>query len=603
MKLTTLNFMLFVLLAGIIHGAVLDDSGPWESSSLPDLYYEVMVASIPEAARFQADDGRFRSRIPADNQEDIRRFNMYIMQYIFVPALLYSSDNEANTLKGDPQVLKMALAAGDYLAGIVDAEGYFKPTVGGVEVSNLDSHRSLYCWAETYGLLKDKLGGDREKIWREAILRSGQHLHDNLIERVDRPRYTAPFLGTSPNHFGLWATTVHRIATLTGNQEWIDLANKALKRFVREVSPGGYWAEHDGPTMNYDYLNTAIAAYYWHYSHDPQALEAIRKNTEFHLHWCTPDGIDIATVDERNRNYYEVEAGWGLFSFCHFAEGRRFARFKLLSALDGSRDPVQAIGLSNLGRIAQDAFYHTDGPEAEIPQEQDSWSYSLDRPALVRKQGPWTWSYSAIVSVPSPYNQFFLDRICPISLWHEKTGHIISGGNSKNQPQLATFAVKRRDGAWDYMPLDALMEGGGESDTMCLAIDGYSLRLNISAQGNSSAAISIRADKTYNVKDILFLNLPLKLIPGREITTGGGNSYKLERDTVSLSGQEIDGSLKYGDWRIELPGEARFTWPYYTYSPYGPVRVPEYLPLAVGLISIPIEPDSRWQSFPIEILN
>ena len=603
MRTATIYIILLISTLEILQGATLENSGVWKSDKLPDLYYEVMIASIQDAARFQAVDGRFRPRTPGDSNEDIRRFSMYGMQYLFVPALLYSSEHESNTLKGDSKVLEMALLAGDYLAGIVDKEGNFKPTVDGAEVSNLDSHRSLYCWAEAYGLMKNKLGSNREKVWREAILRSGRHLHDDLAKRIDRPRYTAPFLGTSPNHFGLWATTVHRIGTVTGNQQWVALANRALARFVREVSPGGYWAEHDGPTMNYDYLNTAVSAYYWHYSHEPEAMEAMRKNTEFHLHWCTPDGMDIYTVDERNRNYYEVEAGWGLFSFCHFPAGRRFVRFKLLAALGDSHEPLRSLGLVELGRIAQDAYYHTDGPEEKIPQEMDSWHYSLDRPAIVRKDGPWTISYSAIVSVPSPYNQYFLDRICPISIWHEKTGDIFAAGNSKNQPQLATFAVKRKGGVWDYMPLDALMSDGEKSDTMCLSLDGFSIRLSITTENETTAHINYCTEKTYNVKDTLFLHLPLKLTPGQEITTGDNHIFKLDKTDISLSGNKICGSLSYGGWKITLPERAGFNWPFYTYSPYGPVRIPEYLPMAVGLVSIPLESDGDWQSIPVQILK
>jgi len=603
MRFVTLLAIMLLSTFATLWSATLDNPWPWKSTSLPELYYEVLSASIPEAARLQAPDGRFRSGMPASAGEDIRSFSMYGMQYIYVPALLYSSGHPSNSLKGDPDVLKMALSAGDYMARIVAADGSFEPKVEGEPVSNLDSHRGLYCWAEAYGLLKDELGPDREKTWREAMIRSGGRLVEDLTARIDRPRYTAPFLGTSPNHFGLWATTILRIGLLTGRQDWVNLANRGLSRFVREIAPGGYWAEHDGPTINYDYLNASVAALYWHYSQDTGALDAMRRNLDFHIHWCTPDGVDIQTVDERNRGDFRVNADWGLFSFCHFPDGRRFSRFKLLAALGDSRSPLEALGLAALGRIAQDAHYHSDGPEAPIPQDAGSWRHSLDRPAAVRKSGPWVWSYSALVSIPSPYNQFFLDRICPISLWHEKSRHIIAGGNSKGQPELATFAVKRKDGVWDYMPLDALIAGGENGDTMCVAVEGFSLRMSIEALSESVALINVSAENTYNTSDSAFLNLPLRLKPGENLIAGEGEPLRLDEKEIKLNGAMLRGSLSYGAWRMAIPEASSFTWPFYTYTPYGPVRVPKRIAQAVGLLSIPLEGDGSWRRVRIEIVD
>ena len=353
------------------------------------------------------------------------------------------------------------------------------------------------------------------QFWRPA-----GRLAEDITARINRPRYTAPYLGTSPNHFGLWSATVFRIGMLTEKPEWVELAGAAMHRFVREIAPGGYWAEHDGPTMTYDYLNSSVAGLYWHFSRDEAALEAVRRNNEFHMHWCTPDGVDIHTVDERNRNSFKVNASWGLFSFSNFPEGRRFARFKLLAALGDSADPVRSLGLANLGRVAQSAHYHVEGEEAPIPQESEYWRHVLDRPAVAATQGPWTWSYSALVSVRSPFNQFFLDRTCPVSLWHERCKHIIDGGNSKDQPELATFAVKRRTGEWDYLPLDALITGSAGSDTMCLALEGISLRLTMNPSGGSTMVISAQAERTYNTPDTVFLNLPLILQPGKTYKSG-----------------------------------------------------------------------------------
>jgi hypothetical protein len=570
--------------------ATLDNHPQWKyGDSLPGLYYEVLAASFAKAAEYQAPDGRYRSRIPAGKEQDVRSFNMYIMQYIHVPALLYATRHEANPLYGSMDALMSAIAAGDWLASIVNSDGQFVPVVDGVQTNPLDSHRALYCWAEAFGLLRDKLGDKREKEWGDALRRGGSRLYADMRERMNRPRLTAPFLGTSPNHFGLWCTTVNRIGQLLGLDNWVADSRAALARFVREVAPGGYWAEADGPMMSYDYLNTAIAAYYWHYYKDPEALDAIRANTDYHSHWTYPDGVDIATVDQRNRSHWAPDAGFGLFSFANFPAGRRYARFKLLAALGDSRDPVAAIGLDDLGRMAQNAHYHTAGLEAEIPQQMPGYRHQLaDRPAVARKTGDWVYSISAVMSPESPLNQFFLSRTMPVSLWHTGSGLIIGGGNTKNQPELVTFAAVR-DGQVQAQPLDGLLHGGWDGDTLCVAEEGFSCRLTFVTLDQKTILIRAQAEKTYNHDNTALLQLQMRLHDSGQVKIGG-ETLTLDKTRIERSGAL---EFSHNGWCATLPAGSTFEWPFYTYFPYGDNRVPENLHNAVGRVAVPL-PAGEW---------
>lgn len=568
----------------------------WQDRPLPELYFQVLSASADSALALQAPDGRLRDRRYGSAAEELRQWTITGMQYIYVPALLYGWEHPANPRRGDRRLLELASRAGDYLVACVQEDGTMAPRIDGQEISNLDAHRTMYCWTEALELLGPDLDPARREAWRQALLKAGTVLAGMVERNRDRPRYVAPFLGTSPNHFGLWSSTLLRMGQVLDRPDWVSLTTPALQRFVREVAPGGYWPEHDGPTMNYDYLNSAVAALWWHYSADPAAWSAMAANTDFHLHWCTPDGVDIPTVDQRNRSDFAADASFGLFTFTHFPEGRRFARFKLLAALEGSLDPLEKIGLHSLARLAQDAHYYENGPEAEsIPQERQSYRHLLDRPAVVRKSGPWVWSMSALVSVDSPRNQFFLDRIAPVSLWHQGPRHLLGGGNSKGQPELATFAVRRANGSLDCHVLDALLRGGPDSDTMCVALEGYSFRLVMTALDDSRLELAALAERTYDVPDSCFLNLPLILHPGMRLAAGSGPARTLGREPLLLTGDRLGGSLAVGGWRVEFPAGARFRWPYYTYTPYGPVRVPERLEAAVGVLTLPLYPTGQWQ--------
>ena len=382
---------------------------------------------------------------------------------------------------------------------------------------------------------------------------------------------------------------------LLGLDDWVTDSRTALARFVREVAPGGYWAEHDGPMISYDYLNTAVAAYYWHHYKDPKALDAIRANTDFHAHWTTPDGVDIASVDQRNRSHFTPRAGFGLFSFCNFPVGRRLTRLKLLAALGDDRDSFESMGLSALGRLAQDAHYHTDGPEATVPQQMPSYRHELDRPAVARKSGNWVYSISAVVSPDSPGNQFFLDRTMPVSLWHQRTGAIIDGGNSKLQPELVTFAAVR-DGELGAHPLDALLRGSWDGDTLCVAEEGFSCRLTFVTVDDNTTLIRARAEHTYNSQTSALLQLQFRLHDGSTASFNGGST------TLGTARIEHDGALTlaHNGWRAELPEGSSFQWPFYTYNPYGSVRIPENLHNAVGQVAVDL-PDGEWVELKITV--
>jgi hypothetical protein len=509
------------------------------------------------------------------------------MQFIYAPALLYVSDHPSNSLQGNPETLKMALRAGDYLVTCIAENGEVIPRVNGKQTNPLDSHRFLYCWTEAFALLRDHLDQDRRQSWEGALKRAGRDLVLDLKPRLGRPKHTSPFLGYSPNHFGLRASTIWRMGMVLGVPEWVSLTTGPIQRFTRMIQPGGYWEEHDGPTMNYDYLNTSVAALNWHFTSDPAAWAAIRASTEFHSHWCTPDGVDIHTIDQRNRSRFRPQVAFGLMSFTHFPEGRRWARFKLLAALGEDRDPLGSLGLSSLGRIAQNLHYYEDGPEAPIPQEAESYRHELDRPAVVQKKGPWVYSISGLVSPERPLSQFYLDRTGPVSLWHEKTRHIVGGGNSKGQPKLATFSVKREDGSWSHLPLDMLLESSVMSDTLCVAHEGFSFRLAIVVEDETTTRFEVESERTYNRSgDIAYLNLPLVMRQGERILIGQGDSTALSRDRILLDSKETEGEIAYGHWRVSMPEDSRLEWPVYTYSPYGSVRVPQEIDHALAVLSV-----------------
>jgi hypothetical protein len=582
----------FLLTAGILPAASLDNHPHWRSEKLPDLYYEVLSSSLEQAIELQAPDGRYRTRLPSPADPDETGWRVTWMQYIYAPALLYVTENGANSFHGSKAALECAIAAGDYLASIVEADGSVLPRVNGKPTNPLDAHRTVYCWTEAFALLRPHLDNERTTRWAAALKRAGELIAESeVFSKIHRPKYTSPFLGFSPNHLGLRATTVYRLGMVLDIPEWVERTEPALIRFVQHIRPGGYWEEHNGPTMSYDYLNVSVAGLLWHYSSHPDAMRAMRINTDFHTHWTTPDGIDIHTVDQRNRNHFSPLAAYGLFAFSHFPDGRRYARFRLLTTLGDGNKPLQAKGLEALARIAQSAHYHVDGEEATIPQQLPSYHHALDRPAVVRKSGGWVYSMSALVSPERPKSQFYMDRIVPVSLWNIATGAIIGGGNSKGQPQLATFAVHCSDGQWSYLPLDALIRGSFDADTMCVAHEGFSLRFTFNIENDSHATVRAQAEFTYDRPDTAYLHIPLVMHPGGTLDTGEGGSFTLDEQPLEITGGK---RISHNGWSALLPAAATLTWPFYTYHPYGSVRVPKNIHNAQAVLAVPLTNDGEW---------
>ena len=157
--------------------------------------------------------------------------------------------------------------------------------------------------------------------------------------------------------------------------------------------------------------------------------------------------------------------------------------------------------------------------------------------------------------------------------------------------------MRRADGSHDCLPLEALIRGAGESDTLCVAHEGFSLRLTILYPDSCTALIRACSERAYDRPgDTAQLNLPLVLRAGTVLARDGG-SFTLDETPRSLNGP---GRLAYGGWKLSMPEGSSFVWPYYTYNPYGEIRVPKNISAAVGVLSLPLVEDKRWVEIRIE---
>ena len=558
------GFLWCAVLAGFAVGA--------PAAELPGRYFRYM-----ESGALQVD-----SRLAAEPNADLESLEKtpgwkHFGYSILAPAVLYAKRDPANPRYHDSKMLALAIRIGDLLAS-ENEKGKYTP--------RLDSDWDTYTWLEAYRLLETELGQDRRERWKRAILENTAPFAPDAAERMDFPWYASPYIGTSPNHYSQWAELLYLAGRVFDKPDWVKLGSQILHRFAAtEQTPDGYWGEHSraGPTTGYDHLTLSAVAFYAEYSQDPLVMAALRRSTDFHMHFTYPDGTPVETINDRNR-YWGVSP-WGQFAFTHFPDGRRYAEF-----LAGFFNPDK-LAMDVLGRLSQDALYYHEGPSAPIPQDRERYVYQMSVPAAIRKTGSWVVCLSGIIATQAVNNQFYLDRQANLSVFHSKLGLIISGANSKRQPELATFREKLA-GTTYHMPESSRLEMSDARDRLSLAYNTFFSELYIEPPSERELKFRFVINGKGTPPEEAFLTLQLVFKAGEALETATGKKITLGNEPVELSPEAIGGWIRHRGWTLRVDPSARLVWPVHPFNPYanGPETSLEH---AVGALSVPLRLKSR----------
>jgi hypothetical protein len=490
---------------------------------------------------------------------------------LMAETVLWAKRHPANPLQGDPKKLALALRFGDLLAEKAEKGLFTQP---------LNHRWDLHFWADACRLLDPELGAARREKWRRELEKQVVPVAAELSERADFPRYQSPYIRTSSNHFSLWGSGVYLAGRTLGRPDWVELGSRVMHRFcVEEQTPDGYWGEHSdaGPTTGYNNLTFTGVSLYREHSGDPAALGALRRATDFHTHFTWPDGVPVEVVNDRNRHW--AVSAWGHFGFSNFPDGRRYAEF-LTGFLRAGK-----LGPQGLARIAQSALYFHEGPTSPIPQGLSRSAYRMKAPAGMRKSGPWTLGLSALIATQAVANQFYLDRQGHLSVYHETEGMIITGANSKRQPELATFNEKFR-GQTNHLPLSGrlLMEDGG--DRLSLSYNTFWADLHIAPPTGNLLTFKFTIIEMGRVEDA-DLTLQLRFMEGESLETGKGERAVVGKDRIEIG--DLGGWIRHRGWTLRVDPTAMLVWPVYPFNPY--TNGPETdLTHAVAALSVPLRP-------------
>ncbi len=241
----------------------------------------------------------------------------------------------------------------------------------------------------------------------------------------------------------------------------------------------------------------------------------------------------------------------------------------------------------NIEPLVKDAKERLDFPWYHSPpQELPRYSHQMTIPAGVRKTGPWQVCLSGIMNTQAINSQFYLDRQGHISVFHQKLGLIITGANSKRQPELATFSEKLL-GQTVHMPVSTRLQMSDERDRLSLAYNTFFSDLYVPAPSERELTLRFVITGRGSPADDPQLTLQLCLKPGEVSETGAGRKFTLGSERIELQPADLGGSISHRGWKLKLDPAARLVWPVYPHNPYS--NAPETdINYAVGALSVPL---------------
>jgi len=185
----------------------------------------------------------------------------------------------------------------------------------------------------------------------------------------------------------------------------------------------------------------------------------------------------------------------------------------------------------------------------------------------MRKTGQWMVCLSGLISTQAIHNQYYLDRQGHLEIFHKKVGLIITGANSKRQPELATFSEKLL-GQVFHMPISSRLEMGEEQDRLSLAYNTFFSDLYVSKPSASALQFHFSITGRGRPAEDAQLTLQLYLKQGEALVTGTGRKIMVGRARIDLTPADLGGSILHRGWILNFDPTAYLVWPIYPHNPY-----------------------------------
>ncbi len=578
---TTLVGMFATLIAATAPATQPTDEFNYKQRLLP-----ILVEAVPGLLKtYDKETGQFGEGIWTCRDQE----RMYPL------AVAYATPDPDNPYYKDQHLLEVITKAGDALIEDADETGQwvFRKKDGSTWGSRWMPW-TYSRWIRTYGLIREDMEPTRRQAWADALTLGYEGISATQLRSVHNiPAHQA---------MGLYVA-----GQVLERPEWSLQASAFMMQVVQKQSEGGYWSEHRGPVVVYNAVYTDVLGTYHALSGDERVLAALEKAALFHYHFRYPNGHNVETIDERNPYRARVETG--NVGFTTSPLGRLYLA-----------EQWEHAGWENLAPdlIASLILYGREGslPDRAGIARNGTFVLAEDDTAKAAtfRRGPWFACLSAYTS-PVVNNRWIQDRQNLVSIYHDRVGLIVGGGNTKLQPAWSTFTVGdtsllqhtpgdtrpnfQPKGELFHVPSEAelrtepkpaltLTYGPAQCRAQLRFVDDDTLEYVVAAsgQGEQPAAAHVT------------------LIPriGESIATAAGIKTTLSDEPIEWSADQVGGRLLHGGFVLELPPTASVHWPALPHIPYRKdghaepsegrivVRVPLDSPAETQTVRIRVEP-------------
>ncbi len=482
-------------------------------------------------------------------------------QAMYPLAVAYALPGAANRYHKDRRLLETIMMAGDALIDDMNAQGQwvFRKKDGSTW-GNIRMPWTYSRWIRTYQLIRDAMPPDRRERWAKALTLGYAKIAQSDIGHVHNiPAHHA---------MGLYAA-----GQAFQRPEWRQRAADFLVKVAGSQTEGGYWSEGTGPVVEYGFVYVEALGVYYAMSRDQRVLPALERSAAFHRHFTYPGGQSVETVDQRNPFHARIAPG--NVGFTWSAAGRAYLQNQWSRLGPGGLDA---------DLIASLLLYGQEGPVEPAPPPGARETFVLreggvDRAATVRR-GPWFVCLSAYTAPITP-SRWIQDRQNLVSVYHEKTGLILGGGNTKLQPAWSNFAVgdpsllAHRPGDTNprflprgtlyHVPSAAALDLAAEP-TLKLTYGPQTCRICVVPKDDARLEYLVEAAIQSDLPTAAHLTLVPRL--GKPLETGAGRKAVVGDEPISLAADQIGGWIAHAGWRLRLPPSATLRWPVLPHNPY-----------------------------------
>jgi len=464
----------------------------------------------------------------------------------------YTQNDPANPWYHKPELLDSIMKAGDALIEDMDANGQWEfrkkdgSTWGQIFMPWIYSR-----WIRSYALVREAMPQDRRARWDKAL----QLGFTGIAKEVGTFR-----IQNIPAHD---AMALYFAGKVFDRPEWRELSTKYLHKVVETQHKDGYWSEHMGPVVSYGFVYVDALGVYYSVSKDEAVLPALRKTSLFHAYFTYPDGTDVETVDERNPYHEALRLPNTGFTFT--PEGRSYLA-RQLKKFKGAL-PFDEASLLLL--------YGQEGEGSAQDLTSSDFDFVLGSgDAAVRRRGPWFMVISTMTT-EVPTARWIQDRQNFVSVYHDKYGLILGGGNTKLQPRWSNFTAgniallhhKAGDINPNFLPPAGITHV--PKSAKLISGDDFGISLDY---GGKTGEIRLRVlgpDKLeYSVSGDKALTSHLTLLPHlkQPITAASGEKKVLSDEPIEWA--KPGAWLDYRQMHITLPAGSSVHWPVIPHDPY-----------------------------------